>query len=182
MAGPSKMPILAANDSVNNLQVDPLTSLTVNATRILTVCGNFNNAGTINLDGTLEVKGNFLNTGTINFGASSKIIFDGGAAQTVNTSSNLTVPSLVIANTSGGVSLATGNISVSGTLTLTSGIVTTTATSMIKMLSGSTTSSIGTSTCFINGPMQKIGNVAYVFPIGKGTKLEQLEISACSSK
>lgn len=51
-------------------------------------------------------------------------------------------------------------------LTLTSGTITTTNTNLLVMVDNSTVSG-GSDASFVNGPMKKIGNDAFVFPVGK---------------
>ena len=75
----------------------------------------------------------------------------------------------------GGVKTLTGAVTIDEILTLTNGIVTTTSSNMVTMAAGSsiaganytTRISGGSDASFINGPMRKIGNTAFVFPVGK---------------
>ncbi|MDP4265040.1 MAG: T9SS type A sorting domain-containing protein [Bacteroidota bacterium] len=85
-----------------------------------------------------------------------------------------TVRNLVINNTTGNVTLAQP-LAVTGDLTLTSGALTTTSTNIVTINAGGTTS--GSS--FVDGPMAKIGNTAFTFPVGKvGAGLRTVGISA----
>ncbi len=73
------------------------------------------------------VGGNWTRTGTFTQGIGT-VTFDGAAAQAINGAT--TFNNLIVANTSGGVSLGASH-TVSGTLTLTSGVVTTGANTLI---------------------------------------------------
>ncbi|HEY6161589.1 MAG TPA: LamG-like jellyroll fold domain-containing protein, partial [Bacteroidia bacterium] len=59
------------------------------------------------------------------------------------------------------------DVNVSGTLTLTSGIVYTTTTNILA-LSSTASSTSGSSTSYVSGPMSKDGNTNFIFPVGKG--------------
>jgi hypothetical protein len=73
--------------------------------------------------GTTNVKGNFTkNAGPTFAGSTSTFVLNGSSAQTVSgapTFNNLTI------NNAAGVALASGNLTVSGTLTLTAGVIST---------------------------------------------------------
>jgi hypothetical protein len=98
----------------------------------------------------------------------------GSGTQTVDITAGTPAPSftrLVIANTGGGVTLNTP-ISVSRTLTLTSGLLNTTTTNILTMMNNATTAAgDATSTSYVNGPMryqkQSSGTTTLNFPIGK---------------
>lgn len=88
-----------------------------------------------------------------------------------------TVNSLTIDNTSG-VTL-TQSVAISGSVTFTNGILTTTSSNLLTLNAGSSVSGAGTDK-FINGPVKKIGNTAFTFPVGKSTVYAPLTISAPS--
>ena len=66
----------------------------------------------------------------------------------------------------GGAKTLNGASTISGTLTLTNGLVTTTNTNLLTMSNGSSVSG-ASDLSFVNGPMQKIGNAPFIFPVGK---------------
>lgn len=83
-------------------------------------------------------------------------------------------------NKSGGsASLATA-LAVSGTVTLVKGTLTTTSSNLLTINSGGSVSGASDSS-FIDGPVKKIGNSAFVFPVGKGYSYRAVEISAPSN-
>jgi hypothetical protein len=67
----------------------------------------------------------------------------------------------------GGEKTLNGPSTMSGILTLTNGLVTTTATNLLTLSATATCPGIGNALSFINGPMKKIGNSSFIFPVGK---------------
>ncbi|GAA4372915.1 hypothetical protein GCM10023186_02910 [Hymenobacter koreensis] len=68
-------------------------------------------------------------------------------------------------------------LTVSNSLTLTAGLVNTIATNLLT-LPDNATSTAGNATSYVNGPLQKIGNDAFVFPVGRNGVWARLGISA----
>ena len=71
-------------------------------------------------------------------------------------------------------------LTVSGSLTLTSGLVRTTAASLLTLADQATASS-GSASAYIDGPLRKAGSQAFVFPLGKNGQWARLGISAPAS-
>jgi len=67
----------------------------------------------------------------------------------------------------GGEKTLNGPSAISEMLTLTNGLVTTTSTNLLTLNATATCPGGGNSLSFVNGPMKKIGNTAFAFPIGK---------------
>lgn len=149
------------------------TSLTLNGNLTLTAGSFVPNTAT-----ALNVGGNFVNNATFTAG-SGTVTFNGSSAQNVSGSTSTTFNALTINNTSGGVRLNTA-AGVNGALTLTSGVLTTTA-SEILTLGSSATASSGSASSHVAGPMKKIGNTSFVFPVGKGGKWRRVGVSAMTS-
>ena len=168
----------------NNGNITSSGNITVENTGTLT-----NNAsGTITANGAMETKGTFTNNGTFNIGntytfsgnydpSSGNVAYIGSTTQTIVVPSN-DYKNLTISN-SAGVSLD-GSVTVSGTLTLTDGIITSTSTNKLTMADGSSVSG-GSNTAFVDGPMAKIGNTDFVFPVGNVDTLGQIGISNLSA-
>ncbi|MFN5217273.1 MAG: T9SS type A sorting domain-containing protein, partial [Sphingomonadales bacterium] len=78
-------------------------------------------------------------------------------------------------NGSGGITL--GNAAtVTGTLTLTSGLLTTTSTNLLTLADGSIVAGVSNSS-FIHGPIKKVGNTGFTFPVGaSGTGYQPIQI------
>ncbi len=73
-----------------------------------------------------------------------------------------------------------GPVSVSGTLTLTRGIIKTTTTKLLNIESSGTISG-GSALSYIEGPLKITGNLAVSFPLGKNGRYLPLAISAPNS-
>ncbi|MBW3127616.1 T9SS type A sorting domain-containing protein [Hymenobacter profundi] len=65
----------------------------------------------------------------------------------------------------------------SGNLTLTSGRVVTTSTNLLSLLA-TATATAGNATSYVDGPLRKIGNQSFVFPLGKNGQWARVGISA----
>ncbi len=167
----------------------------------LTVNGNFtiNGTNTVRLNNlgaasgslgactaNLTVKGNFTKVTGSTFNTSTgagqvgNLVLNGTSAQTVDASGGFSnSPNLTI-NNSNGVTINNGPISV-GTLTLTSGIVTSDTTIIVT---NTATSGItgGSATAYINGMLQRrlpqslAAGSTYVFPIGKSGSYNPVEL------
>jgi len=110
---------------------------------------------------TLTVTGNFTNNGT--FTHNSGTVTLTGAAQTISgltTFNNLTI-------NGAGVKSVPDNITISGTMTLTSGIINVTAVlKKVIFNAGSSVSVNADKSSFIKGFVEKIGNTDFTFPVG----------------
>ena len=103
--------------------------------------------------------------------------YNGTAAQSTG-ALPATVNNLTINNTSTtGVTLSQAE-SVAGVLTMTDGLLNTTATNLITVNNGGSTTGASNSS-FVNGPIAKIGSQAFTFPVGaSGTGYIPIGISA----
>jgi hypothetical protein len=149
----------------------------------MNIPGNLSqSAGTFNLStnvgGDVDIDGNWTRTGgTFNANARA-VAFSGTGAQSIGGSSSTTFGYLTINNTSGtatGVTLGVAT-NVANQLTLTAGVLNTTATNILNITNTATTAvSGGSTTSFVKGPMTRslpasLGSGStYVFPTGKGT-------------
>jgi hypothetical protein len=124
------------------------------------------------VNGTMSIQGTTsLDTGgfTLAYGSSSTLEYKGSALQSiasipaewpaVNGPSGLT-----IANSYGVILGATRTIN--DTLNLLSGILSTTSSALITLTATGIVTGASNSS-FVNGPLRKIGNTAFAFPIGK---------------
>jgi hypothetical protein len=119
------------------------------------------------------------------FSSGANYTYDGSAAQITgvftSTPTAGTVNNLTIDNSSTtGVTLSQAE-SVAGVLTLTDGLLNTTSTNLITVKNnGSTTGASNSS--FVNGPIVKVGEQAFTFPVGaSGTGYIPIGISAPSA-
>jgi hypothetical protein len=166
--------------SGNLTGTNKLGNLTINKTggSVVLACnldigGNFttqNTTSILNVDNYyLKVGGNFSTAANTTITNCPTIEFNGVIPQTYrNNSGVLTFPNVVMNNTGGGMVLtgtATSNLYVSTLLTLTNGIIYTANPPLLVMNAGSASTS-GSALSFVDGPMDKIGNTAFVFPVG----------------
>ncbi|MGZ8540520.1 MAG: T9SS type A sorting domain-containing protein [Chitinophagaceae bacterium] len=127
-----------------------------------------NSAGAV---GTIQVGG------TREFNTDATYEFRGASTGVFTTTTNPQVKDLIINNTAGSVTLAKA-MTVTNRLTLTSGELNTTTTNLLTIADNATT--IGASNAsFVNGPLAKVGNDAFTFPVGKsGAGLRKIGITA----
>jgi hypothetical protein len=118
---------------------------------VLTITGAYNvTGGLINNKGTIK-----LNTGAISFPGSGVTINNGFAG---------TMTSLEIAS-SGNIT-QTASFNIDNELTLTSGILISDISNHLTLNPGTLVTGASNSS-FVDGPVSKIGNSAFTFPIGK---------------
>lgn len=126
------------------------------------------------------VFGDLQNNGTIE-STSGTVYFKGTSEQNFSGTQNVQFYNVQLNNTSsGGIIFSTNNMDISNLLTLTDGKVQTSSAGLIHMLDNSIVASASNDS-YIEGPMQKTGNDAFVFPIGKNGNYQPLSISAPGS-
>ena len=133
-------------------------------------------AGTVG--GTLTLAGTTTTAGSITYGANGILKYNGTTAQTTT---DVEFPAsmggdVVIDNTAG-VTL-NGAKTLSGSLTLTNGVLTTTSANLLNFADGFATVSGGSATSYINGPVRKTGNDAFTFKVGKSGVYAPVTITA----
>ncbi|MCB9178779.1 MAG: T9SS type A sorting domain-containing protein [Flavobacteriales bacterium] len=131
----------------------------------------------VGVGGTISVAGNYQNQATeaalddIN----GTLRFNGIGSQNITTSGFTEVfQNLTVNKSSGSLNLNT-NVDLRGTLDLTLGNVNTTATEILTIRAGGTAFATGG---LVNGPMVKIGNTNFTFPVGKGTARRPIQVSS----
>ena len=119
----------------------------------------------------IAVKGTWINLGT--FGPDvNTVAFTGTASQTI---SSTAFYGLRMNNSGGGASLS-GPTSVAGTLTLEIGMIHTQMNDLLTLLRNSTSTS-GSPSSHVDGPMTKVGENAFVFPVGKNGQWRRMGIN-----
>jgi len=121
-----------------------------------------------------------IRTQSSTFSSGANYTYNGTAAQITGifttTPTALTLNNLTI-NNAAGVTLSQAE-SVNGALTLTNGLLNTTATNLITVNNLATVTGASNAS-FVNGPINKIGNQAFIFPVGvSGTGYVPIGISA----
>ena len=118
---------------------------------------------------TVALLGNLNLTGTITKTGTGLPVFEfrGSAPKTINASGNISGSILIRMNNPAGVQLQTPFIIQYGLLLVTGRIQSTTSNPLI-VLDGASCNG-GSVKSFIDGPLRKIGDEDFLFPIGKGT-------------
>jgi Secretion system C-terminal sorting domain len=112
----------------------------------------------------INVKGNWTNNGTFDH-SGERVTFSGSVAQAIAGDSTTTFDSLTINNTgTTGVTLLRSAF-INSVLTLIDGYVYTDSINLMIVVNNATSTS-GSDESFISGPMKKIGNDPFVFPVG----------------
>jgi hypothetical protein len=139
---------------------------------------SYNNASTYAKNITVN------SSNTVIFGASSngRVIFDGGSAQSINVIGATPSPvfrDIQTSNNSGDITLNTP-VTISKELDLDNGNLITTSTNVIYMNDNTSVSSVSNS-AFVDGPLVKIGNDAFTFPVGNDGFYAPISMSSPSS-
>lgn len=150
-----------------NLLIGASVTLTATINNDLQILGNIRSQGTLQLRNTTPAS------------PTSQLVFVGARPQTVSGTFIFADGIGLAINNPAGVTLATP-LSLSGPLTLTSGILTTTATNLLTL--GQTASVGGGSASFINGPLARKtaagALTGLVFPVGSGTSYYPVTLNA----
>ena len=136
-----------------------------------------NNAVTLNhvAPTNISIKGDITNNGAY-IHNNNTVHLTGTTTQQISGPSSTTFYDLVVNHTSTGITL-NQNIQVNNSLTLTSGKIISSTTNLITLMDNAI-STLGNDSSFVDGPFRKIGNDAFVYPIGKDTLWRRLAISA----
>ncbi|HTF03573.1 MAG TPA: T9SS type A sorting domain-containing protein, partial [Bacteroidia bacterium] len=152
---------------INGLGTNNFYNLTIASTSDLVINSN------ISISKNFVVDGVFSSTGR-------NVRFNGTTTSTISgLAGSLTLDNLEQDKTASTTTLSIP-VLVTGDLALTDGIIITSATNILT-LADNAASTPGTSTSFVDGPMKKIGDDAFVFPLGNGAFWARLEISAPAS-
>lgn len=124
----------------------------------------------------INVKGNFTNDGTYIPRANSTI-FTGNAQQFIGGSVQTVFSALILNNSSSQGITLNQSASVSEVIGFMSGKINTSSAHLLTLLNGAVANP-GTANSFVNGPLKKIGNQFFEFPIGKNNSWGRLYMSA----
>jgi hypothetical protein len=129
-------------------------------------------AGDININGTAA-------TLTISHSTNGRVVLDGSSAQSISSlpSMALTIRRLEMNNSSAGLNLLSP-LSVSNALTMTNGIITSTASNKLSIGTGVSSVTNVSDLSYVDGPVEKIGNTAFTFPTGKGGMYRPIGMTA----
>lgn len=142
--------------------IDMNGNLTLSGSAVF-VTGNFN----------VNVGGNWSVTGTASYTeGTNTTTFDGSGNQSITNASGETFNLLVVNKSAGSLTL-NNNVTVTSTtgtgLTLTQGVVNSSSTALL-IINDNVTTSGGNANSFVDGPIRKVGNEAFIFPTGDGTR------------
>ncbi len=118
-------------------------------------------------DNTLEIGGNWSNTNQARFTeGTSLVIMNGDAPQTFTCPGGEVFENLEIDNPTGVT--YEHNVTIDASMTFSGGILSpsTAEPEPLFIFNSAATSSGASNQSFVNGPVQKIGNTAFVFPVG----------------
>jgi hypothetical protein len=134
---------------------------------IQSISGSTDNSRNLTLTGNMDGINSLYNDGTFNH-HSGTLLMQGNEGQQIAGNSNTTIYNLTMNNTYGG--LLGASINVSGTLSLTNGVLYCTSSNQVTLLAGATTT-LGSSVSYIDGPITCLiaasGTSSINFPIGK---------------
>ena len=136
---------------------------------------------------TVQLRGNYSSLGSaypIITSANNNagwIQFAGSAEQQIitNPAQAVSIVNLEMNKTGGSLTL-NENTTITRNLTLTSGVIQSSASALL-ILNDNAVSSGGSSAAYVSGPLRKIGNDAFTFPTGKGGIYRPISISAPSN-
>ena len=177
------------NQSISSSGAEQFTDIsfsgsgTKNVSCDVLVTGSFTSSAIVNSgSAALEIKGDWNNTGIFT-SSTGTVSFTGSTTQ--NISNGLTAASfnnLVMSNVSASTPqfILSGDIQISGQLSLTDGVIETSSQNMLFMLNGSTLAGGNSSASFVSGPMSRTGQTDFVFPTGDGTVFARMGISGMS--
>jgi hypothetical protein len=118
-------------------------------------------------------KGNIVVTGTRTYDPQANYIYNGNVKQ--STGNGLASAYNLKIDNSAGVVLDQ-SVSVSGALALSMGELTTTSTILLTLNDGASVNG-GSASSYVNGPLKKLGNERFRFPVGKNNRYRPIEIS-----
>lgn len=165
------------NASAGNLRLDADTAntyyadATFNGSRELRVC--YGNSVSSFYGNITAASNTTFNAGT------GTLCLAGSGTQSLSFGGSYPVKNLMLNKSGGSASLATA-LAISGSITFVKGNLTTTSSNLLTINNGGSVSGASDSS-FIDGPVKKIGNAAFVFPTGKGNSYRAIGISAPSN-
>lgn len=129
----------------------------------------------ITLNKPVVIRGDFTVDGTFSAGGNT-ITFSGTSAAAVRGTGTISLANVVL-NKPGASLTLQAPATITGSLTLADGILYTTSANLLTLADDATASS-GNAGSYVDGPMKKVGNDAFVFPLGNDGVWARLGISA----
>ncbi len=177
IGGTSGINTLIATAAGNTVNYNGSGTQTIRAINYYNLTSNSNGTRVLESTEAIGVSGTFT-TGTNTYTVTgSTISFNGSSIQNIPV---FTFNGLTLSNPSGATLTGTGDRSVGGLLTLTSGNITTDANTLIIKSTGSITG--GSSSSYVNGNLQKAfaagNNQLFTFPIGDDTNYTPIALAS----
>jgi hypothetical protein len=145
------------------------------------VIGNttVSSGSTVRNQGTgFELQGNVTMSGTLSTTGSAYILLSGNNAQTMS-GSGLSFPYLTINKSIAAETVTLSSpATITGTLTLTNGLIVSDTINLLTFNAGSAVNGVNNDSSFVSGPVKKIGNTPFTFPLGKGNNAQIISITA----
>ncbi|MFI5141825.1 MAG: hypothetical protein ACHQII_05670, partial [Bacteroidia bacterium] len=137
---------------------------------------------TIRNQGTgFELQGDVTISGTLSTTGSAYILLSGDTTQTMS-GSGLSFQYLTIHKSSFPATVTLSSpATITGTLTLVNGLIVSDTINLLTFNAGSVVNSVNNDTSFVSGPVKKIGNTAFTFPLGKNVNAQTIAITAPSN-
>lgn len=140
----------------------------------ITGAGNITSTGTTTFNGDVTVNG----PSTVTFGAGT-ITFTGNASQTIDGTAALEFTNIVL-NKSGGSITLNSPVTVTSSLTFTSGVLNSSTTDYVSFADGATVSG-ASNTSHVDGPVRKSGDDDFTFPTGDNGVYRPIAITSVGS-
>ncbi len=172
---------ISDNPDYGNIQLSSTVGVVKSLTGTTDINGNLiidsdNTLTTTASDYDITIAGDWTNNGIFSANAAT-VTFDGSSLSTIAGSVVTDFYDLVINNSASDSAVdLQQQANVSNQLTLTNGIISSDSTNILVIFDDATTSS-GSNASHVDGPMMKVGNDAFEFPVGDGGKWARLGIS-----
>lgn len=136
---------------------------------------------TLGNSGRLELGGDFINLNNeLAFQDNySTVVFAGNADQTIITTAGAEWFYDLLLNKTGGDLVLASPVEVRNLLDLSNGRLNSSAATLLSLRNGGAATNASDNS-FVNGPMQKIGNTDFTFPVGKGSVLRSCALTSYS--
>jgi hypothetical protein len=129
-----------------------------------------------NASSRFNIYGDFANNGTLNH-SNGDVIFTGGEMQTISGTGATSFYRASITKPANNLVLSR-QVDIQSSLTFASGLIETSNTNILRFLAGSSVAGTPSGISYVSGPVRKIGNTAFTFPIGKAGYYAPAGISA----
>lgn len=133
---------------------------------------------TVRFAGNISTVGSTAAVSLTQGAGNGRILFDGTGEQSISADAAFapTVRNITINKASGSLTIGS-NLTVTNNLTLTSGNIVSSSSNLLILNDNATVSGVS-SLSYVSGPVRKVGNDAFTFPVGKGGVYRPISISA----